>query len=156
MNDTNSSVIYYICSLNNRNNHTHTHKRNIIWHEKLQIEMDREEAQSGVGLFLSIIDSNTRKYMGKCIIPVDNLTFGEQYNLGLILNKDGAYLLITLCVENYNLNELTLFLRNPDLVRISVFLVRSIIGDDNSNQSDEGLALLIVIKSICSNRTNDQ
>ncbi len=95
--------------------------------------MDREEAQSGVGLFLSIIDSNTRKYMGKCIIPVDNLTFGEQYNLGLILNKDGAYLLITLCVENYNLNEVTLFLRNPDLVRISVFLVRSTIGDSDSD-----------------------
>jgi hypothetical protein len=53
--------------------------RNVIWHERLAVDIEKEEAQKGVGLFLSTIDSVTKKYLGKCIIPVDNLIFGEQY-----------------------------------------------------------------------------
>lgn len=55
--------------------------RNAVWREKLQVDMEKTDAQNNVGLFLSLIDCNTKKYMGKCIIPVDNLIFGEQFNM---------------------------------------------------------------------------
>lgn len=50
-----------------------------MWHERLLVEIDKEEANEDIGLFLAIIDLNTKKYIGKCIIPVDNIIFGEQY-----------------------------------------------------------------------------
>ena len=51
--------------------------RNAIWHEKLLVDLEKGEVQQGVGLFLSIIDCNTKKYMGKCIVPVDTSFLGS-------------------------------------------------------------------------------
>jgi hypothetical protein len=46
----------------------------------------------------------------------------NRYNLGLILNPTGGYLLISLVLENYPINEISLFVRNPDLYRLTVLL----------------------------------
>ena len=86
------------------------------------MELEKEEAQSGVGLFVSIIDCNTKKYMGKCIIPVDNMVFGEHYNLGFMVNKDGAFLLASLSLETPVLNEISFFRRHRELCKLQVLI----------------------------------
>jgi hypothetical protein len=82
---------------------------------------------------MSVIDSQTQKYIGKCIVPVDNFVFGEQYNLGLLLNKEGAYLLFSISLEWNPLDEIALFNRVQNLVRLKVLLrgfEQSFVGQD--------------------------
>ena len=51
--------------------------RNFVFHERLTVDIETIEAQKGVGLFISLIDANTKKYLGKCIIPVESLLFND-------------------------------------------------------------------------------
>ncbi|PRP74649.1 trichohyalin [Planoprotostelium fungivorum] len=96
--------------------------RHAIWREKLVVDAEYEEVKEGLGLFLAIIDSVTRKYIGKCIVPVDNLVFGEQYNLGILINRDNSFLIISLCAEYDPRDEIYLFQHIPDLLRLKIFL----------------------------------
>eukprot|EP01116_Phalansterium_solitarium_P003506 TRINITY_DN14327_c0_g1_i1.p1 TRINITY_DN14327_c0_g1~~TRINITY_DN14327_c0_g1_i1.p1 ORF type:complete len:951 (-),score=372.49 TRINITY_DN14327_c0_g1_i1:768-3311(-) len=96
--------------------------RNVIWRETLTVEMTIEEAENGAGLFLSIIDAKTKKYLGKCIMPVDLLIFGEQYNFRLNFRDDESFLLLSLMLENHPYNEVSLFTRVPEMHHISIYL----------------------------------
>jgi hypothetical protein len=53
--------------------------RNVIWNERLVVVMAKRDMEEGQGIFLAIIDYNTKRYIGKCIIPVKNIRFAEQY-----------------------------------------------------------------------------
>lgn len=53
--------------------------RNVIWNERLVVAMSQRDLNSGQGIFLAVIDYNTKRYIGKGIIPVQSIRFGEQY-----------------------------------------------------------------------------
>eukprot|EP01112_Ceratiomyxa_fruticulosa_P010007 TRINITY_DN2625_c1_g1_i2.p1 TRINITY_DN2625_c1_g1~~TRINITY_DN2625_c1_g1_i2.p1 ORF type:complete len:927 (-),score=245.60 TRINITY_DN2625_c1_g1_i2:354-3134(-) len=70
--------------------------RNVIWNERLLVNINEKERD---GIFLSLIDYNTRKYISKSIVPITNVLVGQVYNLKVVVNEDGGYLLVSLGLE---------------------------------------------------------
>lgn len=52
-----------------------------MWNEKLLVQMSRKDMTDGQGIFLAVIDFETKRYIGKCIIPVKSISLGYQYHL---------------------------------------------------------------------------
>jgi hypothetical protein len=42
--------------------------------------MSRKDVAEGQGIFLAVIDFETKRYIGKCILPVKGIAIGYQYH----------------------------------------------------------------------------
>jgi hypothetical protein len=54
--------------------------RNGIWYDTLIIEEDpTNKIHTKIGVFISLIDNKTKKYLAKFILPSEKMIPGEQY-----------------------------------------------------------------------------
>lgn len=107
--------------------------RNFVWQEPFTVDIGRRERSSSpgtvsavqqpLGLFISLIDSAKKAYIGRCIIPVDRFVAGEQYNLSLVLDQQRqSYVLLSILLHPSLSFQTSLFLKYTDLCRLEVFL----------------------------------
>eukprot|EP01122_Echinamoeba_exundans_P012782 TRINITY_DN543_c0_g1_i2.p1 TRINITY_DN543_c0_g1~~TRINITY_DN543_c0_g1_i2.p1 ORF type:complete len:1455 (-),score=190.57 TRINITY_DN543_c0_g1_i2:28-4392(-) len=107
--------------------------RNFVWQEPFTVDVGRREratspdsptrSQQPLGLFISLIDSAKKTYLGRCIIPVDRFVAGEQYNLSLVLDEQRqSYVLLSILLQPSLSFQTSLFLKHTDLCRLEVFL----------------------------------
>lgn len=75
-----------------------------------------------VGLFLSLVDYLTKTHIAKCVIPVEAVLPGEQYNFAIVLNHDGACMYVSLSLEPSLSFQTNLFTRHPDLCSLEVLI----------------------------------
>eukprot|EP01105_Mastigella_eilhardi_P012605 TRINITY_DN2882_c0_g1_i1.p1 TRINITY_DN2882_c0_g1~~TRINITY_DN2882_c0_g1_i1.p1 ORF type:complete len:749 (+),score=164.23 TRINITY_DN2882_c0_g1_i1:199-2247(+) len=84
------------------------HLRSTVWRQPMKVVIP-EKSVPDEGVFIAIIDYPTKKYLSRFVIPVNNIQNSQQHNLGLVINEDGAYLLVSI-FRNPSLHEqLTLY-----------------------------------------------
>lgn len=74
------------------------------------------------GLFLSLVDYLTKTHIAKCVIPVEAILPGEQYNFAIVINNEGTCLYVSLSLEPSLQFQTNLFQRHPDLCSLEVLL----------------------------------
>lgn len=75
-----------------------------------------------VGLFLSLVDYLTKTHIAKCVIPVETILPGEQYNFAIVINNEGTCLYVSLSLEPNLSFQTNLFTRHPELCSLEVLL----------------------------------
>lgn len=75
-----------------------------------------------VGLFLSLVDYLTKTHIAKCVIPVEAILPGEQYNFAIVINNEGTCLYVSLSLEPNLSFQTNLFSRHPELCSLEVLL----------------------------------
>eukprot|EP00727_Mastigamoeba_balamuthi_P000929 m51a1_g10833 hypothetical protein (902) ;mRNA; r:37751-42519 len=95
--------------------------RNAVWQEPMRIDVPQNGIEEE-GLFLALIDYSTKKYLAKCAVPLSELQPACQYHLGLVLNEEGAYMLVSMNREPSISDERAQFSAARDLLRLEVEL----------------------------------
>jgi hypothetical protein len=99
---------------------------NYSWSDALVVNLQRFQGRDGqapqVGLFLSLVDYLQKTHVAKCIIPVEAILPGEQYNFAIITNNEGTCIYVSLSLEPNPTFQSNLFAKHPELCCIEVLL----------------------------------
>eukprot|EP00727_Mastigamoeba_balamuthi_P000093 m51a1_g10080 putative C-tail anchored protein, C2 domain (1654) ;mRNA; r:51469-57829 len=94
--------------------------RNAIWQEPMRLDVAKNVPEDE-GLVIALVDYSTKKYLGKCAVPLAEIEPSCQYNVGLVLN-DSSYMLVSITREPSVEEERLLFSSNRNLLRFEVEL----------------------------------
>jgi hypothetical protein len=73
-----------------------------------------------LGLVISLVDANNRSFIGRCILPCEDIIPGEQYNVALVLDGQAKYVYIADGSFNLKRKHFGVWLELPEINRIFV------------------------------------
>jgi hypothetical protein len=117
--------------------------RNAIWREPMSVDLPRHRIAEE-GIFIALVEYSSKKYMLRYTAPAERLAPDVQYHLGLIINEEGAYALITLYREPSLEEEKARYVENKDLMRLD-FTLRNLV---QSHTGARPCALMVVVNAV--------